>query len=155
MAIAKGIKKILKSVKSKQNKIRKKNELLDQQDLSKLAKPIPTSTDQMRKNISPALAGALGISVGASQAQAMKGGGVAGNFAKGVGKGAKAAARGLYRAKTGPLQVASAISSAIAPSSKLTAALNKAAKPFKKGGVASSKSKSSGVALKGFGKEVK
>ena len=35
MAIAKGIKKILKSVKSKQNKIRKKNELLDQQDQSK------------------------------------------------------------------------------------------------------------------------
>ena len=96
MAIAKGIKKILKSVKSKQNKIRKKNELLDQQDLSKLAKPIPASTDQMRKNISPALAGALGISVGASQAQAMKG-----------------------------------------------------------GGVVSSKSKSSGVALKGFGKEIK
>jgi len=96
MAIAKGIKKILKSVKSKQNKIRKKNELLDQQDLSKLAKPISASTDQMRKNISPALAGALGISVGASQAQGMKG-----------------------------------------------------------GGVVSSKSKSSGVALKGFGKEVK
>ena len=96
MAIAKGIKKILKSVKSKQNKIRKKNQLLDQQDLSKLAKPIPASTDQMRKNISPALAGALGISVGASQAQAMK-----------------------------------------------------------DGGVVSSKSKSSGVALKGFGKEVK
>jgi len=147
MAIAKGIKKILKSVKSKKaNKNELKN--LNPEKLAKIEK-------QVAKNVTPLLASALGLTFAKGQVERMKGGGVAGNFAKGVGKGAKAAARGLYRAKTGPLQVASAISSAIAPSSKLTAALNKAAKPFKKGGVASSKSKSSGVALKGFGKEIK
>ena len=147
MAIAKGIKKILKSVKSKKaNKNELKN--LNPEKLAKIEK-------QVAKNVTPLLASALGLTFAKGQVERMKGGGVAGNFAKGVGKGAKAAARGLYRAKTGPLQVASAISSAIAPSSKLTAALNKAAKPFKKGGAVSSKSKSSGVALKGFGKEVK
>ena len=147
MAIAKGIKKILKSVKSKKaNKNELKN--LNPEKLAKIEK-------QVAKNVTPLLASALGLTFAKGQVERMKGGGVAGNFAKGVGKGAKAAARGLYRAKTGPLQVASAVSSAIAPSSKLTAALNKAAKPFKKGGAVSSKSKSSGVALKGFGKEVK
>ena len=147
MAIAKGIKKILKSVKSKKaNKNELKN--LNPEKLAKIE-------EQVAKNVTPLLASALGLTFAKGQVERMKGGGVAGNFAKGVGKGAKAAARGLYRAKTGPLQVASAISSAIAPSSKLTAALNKAAKPFKKGGAVSSKSKSSGVALKGFGKEIK
>ena len=147
MAIAKGIKKILKSVKSKKaNKNELKN--LNPEKLAKIEK-------QVAKNVTPLLASALGLTFAKGQVERMKGGSVAGNFAKGVGKGAKAAARGLYRAKTGPLQVASAVSSAIAPSSKLTAALNKAAKPFKKGGAVSSKSKSSGVALKGFGKEVK
>ena len=147
MAIAKGIKKILKSVKSKKaNKNELKN--LNPEKLAKIEK-------QVAKNVTPLLASALGLTFAKGQVERMKGGGVAGNFAKGVGKGAKAAARGLYRAKTGPLQVASAVSSAIAPSSKLTAALNKAAKPFKKGGAVSSKSKSSGVALKGFGKEIK
>jgi len=147
MAIAKGIKKILKSVKSKKaNKNELKN--LNPEKLAKIE-------EQVAKNVTPLLASALGLTFAKGQVERMKGGGVAGNFAKGVGKGAKAAARGLYRAKTGPLQVASAVSSAIAPSSKLTAALNKAAKPFKKGGAVSSKSKSSGVALKGFGKEVK
>jgi hypothetical protein len=98
MAITKGIKQFLKTVKSKEVKKRNKNKLLDQQDLSKLAKPIPASTNQMKKNISPSLAGALGISVGVS---------------------------------------------AIPP------------KEMKTGGVVSSKSKSSGIALKGFGKEIK
>jgi hypothetical protein len=57
-----------------------------------------------------------------------------GKFVKGVGKGAKAAARGIYKAKTGPIQIASKISELVAPQSKLTKALSKAATPFNEGG---------------------
>ncbi len=88
MAIAKGIKKILKSVKSKKaNKNELKN--LNPEKLAKIE-------EQVAKNVTPLLASALGLTFAKGQVERMKG-----------------------------------------------------------GGVVSSKSKSSGVALKGFGKEVK
>ena len=50
----------------------------------------------------------------------------------------KSAARGAYKAKTAPLQLASSISNLVAPNSALSAGLGKLATPFAKGGDADS-----------------
>ena len=50
----------------------------------------------------------------------------------------KSAARGAYKAKTAPLQLASSISNLVAPNSALSAGLGKLATPFAKGGDANS-----------------
>jgi len=68
-----------------------------------------------------------------------------------LGKLIKGAARGAYKKATLQLQGAAALSTIVAPGSKVSEGLRKAATPFKKGGMVK-KYKGGGIAIKGHGK---
>ena len=85
----------------------------------RVAAPVPPSTSKPL----PVMPGALSMSTG---------GGV------NVGDLAVSAARGAYKAKTAPLQLAATVSNVIAPNTKLSRGLSKLATPFAAGGEADS-----------------